>query len=122
MWEPQDTTIRKDGWHNKYDLLFHKIAKALQLEDWEYEIRHVRGYSWTLGNIYFHTTRLYVVILGNSYSDSEENTFTYRSCNGIEDSRGGKSYTMPLKCFHNPEYVLKEFRRVMAESTYLMPV
>lgn len=113
-----DNYWRKKAWHDKYDLLFHKIAKALGLKQSEYDIRHIQGSDWVLGDIIFQTAKLYVSVSGNG-SDAEDGSFMFRACKSMTDFKGGRTHWLQLARLHDPELIIREFKIVMMESEYL---
>lgn len=107
--------LRKQAWHDKYERLFLKIARALKLQWHEFEINHRWFGGITLGDITFHTDRLYVSVIGGTTFD-ENCEFFYRRCNGLRDMKGGRTNKLPLKCFHDPALIMREFKRVIDED------
>lgn len=98
--------------HKKYENLMYYIARALQLKEDKYDIRHNMGIGNTFGYVLLHTDKLYVRVgqLSKEYGIE----LMYKSCRDRNDQVGGKMKYLNVDMLHYPEDIMSKFRDVIA--------
>ena len=91
----------KNAFHSEGQRAMRALAKALQLDSSEYEVRSSRGGPAVSGEIILHTDKCYVQLsLGLCGLDNE---VLYRTCRGREDYTGGRNHFAGVRDLVDPD-------------------
>lgn len=91
----------KNAFHSEGQKAMRALAKALQLESSQYEVRSCRGGPAVSGEIILHTEKCYVQLsLGLCGLDNE---VLYRTCRGRDDYTGGRNHFAGVRDLVDPQ-------------------
>jgi hypothetical protein len=78
----------KEAFHKEGKAVLRKVAKALNLDKGEFEVRSNKGGIAVSGEVTLHTDKLYIQVSQSPFSSSGREVF-YRTCEGRKDYTGG---------------------------------
>lgn len=95
----------KKQFHTEAKKVFKVLAKALNLEKGDFDLRSNKGGIGVSGEITLHTDSLYIQVSRGCMG--ENSSVLYRTCNGFKDYSGGQNNFINAKRLLDESFVSK---------------